>query len=138
MASLKDSELTAFNGVGCTNFDKEEVKNTVTREERLMSEQKGANSQRATATVNQVHPDAFQTGGNAAAQIYFRETSSPCHPDMDTASWTMVAKDRRVSDPDEDRDEHPWEWRHNEMTLGAQMRFCLFVCLFLLKYPPAS
>ena len=40
-----------------------------------------------------------------------------CDPDHVMAGWTVVATNSRVSDPEEDRDESPWEWRANELTL---------------------
>ena len=36
-----------------------------------------------------------------------------------TDDWYFIAADVRVADPEEDRDEAPWEWRSNEMTLAG-------------------
>ena len=37
----------------------------------------------------------------------------------------MLAANSRVADPEEARDEAPWEWRNNEMTLGECKAQCL-------------
>ena len=39
--------------------------------------------------------------------------------------WPLIASDSRVADPEEDRDEAPWEWRNGEMTLGECKAECV-------------
>jgi ribosomal protein L3 len=69
--------------------------------------------------ICQDHPDAFQVGACALATVSFRHApaTTTCHPDLVQASWPLLAANSRVVGAEEDRLEHPWEWRNNEMSL---------------------
>ena len=92
----------------------------------------------AETQVCQDHPDAFENGACGQATVYFRSAppSTVCNPERVADTWNLVATDKRVADPEEDRFDTSleqmdrcgtvrwdaqvcgqWEWRSNEMTL---------------------
>ena len=43
--------------------------------------------------------------------------SASCGPGDAASSWEITHRNSRVIDPQENRDENPWEWRSDEFTL---------------------
>ena len=107
-------------GVGCSNGGGAEWK--VFSWDRPLEH---AFPERAETQVCQDHPDAFEIGACGQGVISFRTSSTNCDPERLHPSWTVIATDTRVSDPEEDRDESPWEWRSNEVTLEECKAECM-------------
>ena len=70
------------------------------------------NPDRAEGQVCQDHPDAFQVGACAQATVSFRQAppTPACNPESvegSNAGWEILGMGKRVTDPEEDRDESP-------------------------------
>ena len=50
--------------------------------------------------------------------------SASCGPGDAASSWEITHRNSRVIDPQENRDENPWEWRSNEMNLDQCKTKC--------------